>query len=427
MILNKLLASIVKETLIVIRDKAGLAIVFIMPMALLIIMTLLQDSSYKKISNSKTPILLVDNDKDSLGFAIKNGLINSGYFDVVEEIKGKKLTENEVNDFVSQGLYQLGIVIPDSSSIIIRNTVKRYVLVSMNQGLSAEKIYKETIKIKVFTDPLAIQSFKNSIISSIENFTTKIEMKIISTSLSEEINKRFPGNKNITFEGEKILNFEEIIASTEPDMIMPNSVQHNVPAWTIFAIFFIIIPLASHIIKERNDGSLNRILTMPVSYVTILFAKIIVYTIISLILVTFLFSIGYFVLPLMGMPELNIGNSFFAIVIVSLSTSLAACGYGVLIGSIATTHYQAASFGAISVIILAAIGGIWVPVYVMPDVMKSISTFSPLNWGINGYYDIFLRGYGVLSVFNNCLKLLGFFGISMIASWGYKKYVIANN
>jgi len=419
--LNKLFASIIKETLIVIRDKAGLAIVFVMPMALLIIMTLLQDSSFKKISKSKTPILLVDSDNDSLGISIKNGLINSGYFDVIENYNGQKLTENKINNLVSDGLFQLGIVIPDSSSIIIRNTVKRYILVCMNQGLSVEKIYKEVINVKIFIDPLVIQSFKNSIISSIENFTTKIEMKIISTSLTEEINKRFSGNKNITFNGDKLLSFDEIIASTEPDMIMPNSVQHN--AWTIFAIFFIIIPMASHIIKERNDGSLNRILTMPVPYIIILFAKIIVYTVISLILVVFLFSIGYFVLPLFGMPELNIGNSFLAIVLVSLSTSLAACGYGVLIGSIATTHYQASSFGAISVIILAAIGGIWIPVYVMPDVMKNISEFSPLNWGINAYYNIFLRGYGVFSILANCFKLIGFFSFTLLASWGYKKYL----
>lgn len=425
--MNKLLASIIKETLVVIRDKAGLAIVFIMPMALLIIMTLLQDSSFKKISKSKTPILLVDSDNDSLGISIKNGLINSGYFDVIENYKGKQLNETEVNNLVSQGSFQLGIVIPDSSSIILRNTVKRYVLVSMNQALSADKIYKENIRIKVFTDPLAIQSFKNSIISSIENFTTKIEMKIISTALTEEMNKRFPGNQNIAFNGEKLLTFEEVIASTEPDLIMPNSVQHNVPAWTIFAIFFIIIPLATNIIKERNDGSLNRILSMPVSYVTVMLAKIIVYTIISLILVVFLFSIGYFILPLMGMPELNIGNNLLSIFLVSLSASLAACGYGVLIGSVATTHYQASSFGAISVIILAAIGGIWIPVYVMPDVMKSISVFSPLNWGINGYYDIFLRGYGVTSILANCFKLLGFFVITLIASWAYRSYARLKN
>ena len=425
--MNKLLASIIKETLVVIRDKAGLAIVFIMPMALLIIMTLLQDSSFKKISKSKTPILLVDNDNDSLGISIKNGLINSGYFDVIENYNRQQLSESEVNNLVSQGSFQLGIVIPDSSSIILRNTVKRYVLVSMTQAISADKIYKESIKIKIFTDPLAIQSFKNSIISSIENFTTKIEMKIISSALTEEMNKRFPGNKNIAFNGEKLLTFEEVIASTESDMIMPNSVQHNVPAWTIFAIFFIIIPLATNIIKERNDGSLNRILSMPVSYVTVMLAKIIVYTIISLILVVFLFSLGYFILPLMGMPELNIGNNLLSIFLVSLSASLAACGYGVLIGSIATTHYQASSFGAISVIILAAIGGIWIPVYVMPDVMKSISVFSPLNWGINGYYDIFLRGYGLTSILVNCTKLVVFFGITLIASWAYRKYARMKN
>jgi ABC-2 type transport system permease protein len=33
--------------------------------------------------------------------------------------------------------------------------------------------------------------------------------------------------------------------------IMPNSVQHNVPAWALFAIFFIVVPLSINLVKEK--------------------------------------------------------------------------------------------------------------------------------------------------------------------------------
>ena len=41
---------------------------------------------------------------------------------------------------------------------------------------------------------------------------------------------------------------------------------------------------------------------------------------------------------------------------------------------------------------LVAMGRIWVPSYVMPEVMRNISAFSPLNWSLEGFYKLFLRG-----------------------------------
>ncbi len=40
--------------------------------------------------------------------------------------------------------------------------------------------------------------------------------------------------------------------------VISNSVQHNVPAWSIFAMFFIVIPIAGNMIREREDGSAGK-------------------------------------------------------------------------------------------------------------------------------------------------------------------------
>ena len=58
----------------------------------------------------------------------------------------------------------------------------------------------------------------------------------------------------------------------------------------------------------------------------------------------------------------------------------------------AKTNEQASGFGAISIIILAAIGGIWVPSFVMPSYMQMIGKISPLHWCLEGYYTLFLKG-----------------------------------
>jgi len=63
-----------------------------------------------------------------------------------------------------------------------------------------------------------------------------------------------------------------------------------------------------------------------------------------------------------------------------------------MVGSIAKTQEQSNGLGAVSVIIFAALGGIWVPVFIMPDYMQIISNFSPLQWCLEGFYILFLKG-----------------------------------
>jgi ABC-2 type transport system permease protein len=109
-------------------------------------------------------------------------------------------------------------------------------------------------------------------------------------------------------------------------------------------------------------------------------------------------------------------------VAVVLAAALAACGYGILLGTVARTYEQASMFGAVSVVIAAAVGGIMVPVYVMPEMMRRISDFSPLAWGLNALTDIFAREGTIQTVQNEILYLLIFALGTMLLAWGYFGY-----
>ena len=71
----KFICTIKKESLILLRDKAGLIIVFLMPMVLIIIMSLLQEVGYSSINReTQVDVLFLDQDNDSLGIKISQGL-----------------------------------------------------------------------------------------------------------------------------------------------------------------------------------------------------------------------------------------------------------------------------------------------------------------------------------------------------------------
>ncbi|MEA2040348.1 MAG: hypothetical protein U9N82_11075 [Thermodesulfobacteriota bacterium] len=82
--MHKYLSIVRKDFLLLIRDRAGLAILFIMPAALVFIMTLLQDSSFRAVEESRIPIIFVDYDNDTIGHAIRAGLTESRFFEIHE-------------------------------------------------------------------------------------------------------------------------------------------------------------------------------------------------------------------------------------------------------------------------------------------------------------------------------------------------------
>jgi ABC-2 type transport system permease protein len=216
---------------------------------------------------------------------------------------------------------------------------------------------------------------------------------------------------------QSFLGVEEVIATGETLKAFPSTMQQNIPAWTIFGMFFIVVPLGGSLIRERQSGTLARLLAMPVSPFTILSGKIIAYVIICLIQFFLILVVGKTLLPLLGTPVLYMGQSIFGIILITLCSALAACGYGILIGTLARTYEQASMFGAVSVVIAAALGGIMVPIYVMPKLMQNISLFSPLSWGLTGYITLFVRGGGLLSVIREISLLLGFFIATTFCAW----------
>jgi ABC-2 type transport system permease protein len=107
--------------------------------------------------------------------------------------------------------------------------------------------------------------------------------------------------------------------------------------------------------------------------------------------------------------------------VVALFSGLAAIGFGILLGTIAKTQEQSAPFGATSVVILAAIGGVWVPVFAMPKVMQVISHISPMNWGLNAFYDVLLRKADAVEILPEIFLLLLFFIITIFIAIQYDK------
>ncbi len=419
----KLGMTIYKEMLLLKRDFGGLVILFIMPLVLIITITLIQDTSFKSMSELKMPILLVDNDHGEISRKVKESLNESGTFQIVSTLNDKTLNEEMAKNAVFKGDYQLAIILPKDLSNDLNIKVNHNVQKIMQNFELNEPVEVEDIKqlnshsVNLYFDPASQLSFRNTVKNSIDKLIAKIEKDKVYTAFQENL-----GIEDISFQDDNFITYEEISPEIkEGKAIIPNSVQHNVPAWSLFAIFFIIVPLSINIVKEKGQGTQIRLLTNPVPYFILIAGKTITYLIICMIQFILMLLIGVFFFPYLGLPKLELHGTFFLMTIIALFSGLAAIGLGILLGTIARTQEQSAPFGATFVVILAAIGGVWVPVFAMPKVMQILSHISPMNWGLNAFYDVLLRKASFLEIFQEIILLLLFFICTIVIAILYDK------
>jgi ABC-2 type transport system permease protein len=410
-----------KDYLVIVRDRGGLAMLFLMPLALVLIMTSLQDNTFRAINESGIRMVILNGDRDSLGIAIEQEIKRSDFFNIQHEIDHKAPTEQSIREAVASGRFQIGVIIPPGATQHIREQVKKGVA-DLFSGDSTELPAVDSLVIKMFVDPATKNSMRSALQGSIREFAARVESHIILNELTREINMHLmvPVANLNRMNRETVFYKEEYVARGNKNVI-PNSTQHNVPAWTLFAMFFIVIPFASAMIKEKEDGSLSRLLTMPGSYAMIMFSKILVYLVICYLQFILIMLMGVYLFPHFGLPALYITGKITSLTVMAFAAAVAAIGYGIAIGTIARTHQQAAIFGSISVVILAAVGGIWVPVFMMPPFFRVISTASPLNWGLNGFYDILVRNASLTDVLHYGVWMVLFACCCVVVALYYHK------
>lgn len=417
--MHKLWASTYKEFLLLSRDIGGLAILFVMPLVLVITITLIQDSTFRSINDNKIPILWVDYDKGEVSKNIYDGLAESQSFNIIDKESG-----SEAKELVFKGKYQLAIVIPANLSSELEKKVNLNVEGLLSKfGLEEEtppsqKSDLERKEVILYFDPATQMAFKNSIKNGIDKMIFKIETQTIYKAFQSQITD---DETEAIFDTESFITFKEITPSIGENEIIPNSVQHNVPAWTLFAIFFIIVPLSINMVKEKSQGTFVRLRTNPVSYLTVLGGKTVIYLAVCLIQFGLMLGIGVYLFPILGLPSLEVSGKIPQLFLVAIFAGLAAIGLGLLLGTIARTQEQSAPFGATFVVILAALGGVWVPVFIMPKFMQTLSNLSPMNWGLNAFYDVFLRDVGLMDLVPELTLLFLFFVITTAISIVYNE------
>lgn len=199
----------------------------------------------------------------------------------------------------------------------------------------------------------------------------------------------------------------------------PSAVQQNVPAWLVFGMFFVVASIAGLVVEERLSGTLARLRSLGVSRAVLLASKALPYLGVNAVQAVLMLSVGVWLMPALGGDALSLTHVNWPALLLALVTiSMAAVSLALAIACAVRTHAQAAAIGPIANVLMAAVGGIMVPKFVMPASMQRLAEWSPMNWGLEALLDVVLRGGDVASTAPQLARLLLFaalmFGIAIL-------------
>jgi ABC-2 type transport system permease protein len=193
-----------------------------------------------------------------------------------------------------------------------------------------------------------------------------------------------------------------------------NPFTYTTPAFTVMFAFFLTSMAASSLLREKEEGSMRRLLASPIQRGAILAGKMLAYAIVVCMQVIVLFSVAHFVF------DMPLGNPL-ALFVITAPLALTATGLGMLLAALVKSAKQADSIGNILAFVLAALGGCLSPFFLQGGMMGMLSRLTPHAHAMIAYMDIMNEGATWLNVLPQAGILLGFALVFyLIASWRFK-------
>ncbi|MCF6330674.1 MAG: ABC transporter permease [Sulfurimonas sp.] len=357
-----------KEFLLVLRDRHALLALFVMPAIFILIMSVAMRDQFAS-DTINFSIAIIDLESNINTQKLVNKIQSDDGFNLVRDEKTAQFIITIPKDYTTSDKQKIEILVIDS----IKNDLLE---------IFKSKLLKSVISVKL------------------EGISEKL--RVISNEAADSINK-VSISPNELFE-----------VSYDKNEDIPNSTQQSVPAWIVFGMFFVIIPMSTIYINERKQNTLTRLTSMNISILSMSISKTIPYLVINQIQVWIMIGVGIFIVPFFNTPALEINGSILALVALSIALSVSAIGLSTLIAVSATSSEQATTIGGILNILLGAIGGVMVPKFIMPESMQNFANISPMSWGLDGFLEIFLKSGDIFMVANESLQLL-LFGLITLA------------
>jgi ABC-2 type transport system permease protein len=390
----KALFILKKEFLLIFRDIHAVSVLFVMPAVFILIMSLAMRDLFEMHGTVHINVLAVNRDA---------GHQSETFLKAIEDLQTFRFHRLD-KDVAIENIKEQMMSRDDHFALVIRENFSAFV---DKRGKG-----KDETPLELLVNPEVNVQTQMVLKSALEGKLAKLRWDNFIDRIDQLLEFAGIDGRKLKADDGSPIDVHYVYKGERPFKI-PSAVQQTVPAWLVFSMFFIVIPLSNTFISEKAQGTLMRLKSMNVSRFYLILGKMVPYLLINAVQVVMMIAIGVYVVPLCGGTALNIGDSLGALILMAASVSFSAISMALLIASISRTTEQATTIGGVLNIIFGALGGLMVPKFVMPGFMQDLANMSPMSWGLEGFLDVFLRNGNVVDVLPKSLSLI-IFGVVML-------------
>jgi ABC-2 type transport system permease protein len=187
-----------------------------------------------------------------------------------------------------------------------------------------------------------------------------------------------------------------------------SGVQVAVPGLTVLFVFLASTNTALSIFQERKTGSFRRLLAAPLSKTEMLLGKMMPAFFLVLIQVVVIFLASMYVIPLLGMDTLTVGDYPLAVALLVIVIALCATTLGILVSALFRTESQIGAGATVILWVSGALGGAFFPTFLLTGLIGQLGKFVPHYWATKAFYGLLVRGQDLAGVSAEIGILLGF-------------------
>lgn len=194
-----------------------------------------------------------------------------------------------------------------------------------------------------------------------------------------------------------------------------NGYAHSFAGMSVQFILFMAIDAGIGILLARRLGLWNRLLAAPITVTTILSARGLSCAIIALVLQCFIFGAAALLF------HVRIDGSLPGFIGILIAFSLMTASFGLLIAALGKTPEAARGIAVFATLIMVMLGGAWVPAFLFPQWLQSVTLAIPTRWAVDGLDAMTWRGLGFDAAIGPIAVLIGFailFG--SLALWKFR-------
>jgi ABC-2 type transport system permease protein len=210
-------------------------------------------------------------------------------------------------------------------------------------------------------------------------------------------------------------------ASGAPLVALDSSYLYGGPQYTqtdalapmfvgLFAFFFVFLLASVAFLRERSQGTLERILVSPLSRTELTMGYVLGFMLFATL--QSLVILGFVVYVL----QVHYAGNLWLLFLVTLTLTIGGVNMGIFASAFARNELQVIQFIPLLIVPQILLGGLFFPVNTLPVVLKQLAYIMPLTWANFALKDVMLKGLGLPDIWPDLLFLVGFAALMVIAS-----------